>query len=223
MPGLGSSCLNCSSPLEYRHASTATAAEGFCDGPACQLGYYELSALPPVCVRCNLSCLSCQTDAQEESCTACSPSCTDHRVLQEKVLNSYVGYCLQNCSDGYYETFNGSFYVCEKCGDLCRVCVNGSACTECMPVAYLYENLTCIAACDTAAGYYVVDRNCLGTDTPRPAPPKQSIHSTVLLAGPLVALHFVARVYAHAIKLRPVFVARTRVCDWPIPTLAGDC
>mmetsp|Transcript_47867 Transcript_47867/g.72981 ORF Transcript_47867/g.72981 Transcript_47867/m.72981 type:complete len:138 (-) Transcript_47867:5454-5867(-) len=53
--------------------------------------------------------------------------------------------CLSDCGEGYYAdetTATGTNHTCEVCSADCKLCTDGSTCTECNSDFYLFSNST---------------------------------------------------------------------------------
>ena len=87
----------------------------------CPDGYSRDNEPNYVCLKCDISCATCK-DEDKDECDICAPN-YPYRV-------SGKGFCLEDCSRGFYETTES--LTCAKCDDPCDDCEGDSKfCTAC--------------------------------------------------------------------------------------------
>lgn len=175
---LGSTCYsNCPSGY-YNDQTSATCLKCStqcvtCDGPgsnsctSCPIGLYLLGS---ECVS-NTSCPDWTfVDDYTRSCSECPESCLtcagkyDHECLTCPTNYSLQpvndtepaqGFCVLNCSDGFYQK---SFNSCEPCESPCVSCAySAKNCTDCVKGTYLMrlgESNRCVNSCSEAGRYW---------------------------------------------------------------------
>ena len=114
------------------------------------------SSLMNTCLRCNTSCLECQTN-QYNKCFSCADS-----LLYADISS---GFCLTKCPYGSYIS-NSNPNQCSQCNSSCGNCFqNADNCTECNPSQVLFINESnynkgsCLNTCLNHQFIYIDDTN----------------------------------------------------------------